>query len=201
MKVRTLKQAQAEAVRLFGKNGGAGDRGAKHSGVWETSRGNKMHMHRYSVGAGFFGIAFEVKGEGDSWDEAFANAALHELRFKADIARDQGQRRSRDFVCQENEGRCRRKQLLDRAVEKAWEAQQKAEKRWGSGSNAEYKAYRAAQKAGEEAQVLRGALCPLHDGHDAFDAVLEPATKALWAALEELGWREYERREAQGVRS
>jgi hypothetical protein len=35
----------------------------------------RMHAHRCEVGAVFMGIAFEIKGGGDTWEEAFTAAA------------------------------------------------------------------------------------------------------------------------------
>lgn len=34
----------------------------------------KIHGHRYSVGKIMMGMFFEVRGDGDSWDDAFAEA-------------------------------------------------------------------------------------------------------------------------------
>lgn len=59
MKIRTMKQAQDEARRRWGSN--AAVQMDKH---WVLS---------CSVGLVWVGMAMEVKGQGKTWDEAFAN--------------------------------------------------------------------------------------------------------------------------------
>jgi hypothetical protein len=59
MKIRTMKQALAEARKQWGS----------HAAV----QVRKKLALPYSVGLIWMGMAFEVKGQGKSWDEAFAN--------------------------------------------------------------------------------------------------------------------------------
>lgn len=79
----TDKQALKEARVLWGSSGAISkskcisreeylrlNPGSKMIGYWEKFFG-KM---RYTVGALLFGIAFEIKGDGLSWEEAFEEA-------------------------------------------------------------------------------------------------------------------------------
>lgn len=105
MKIRTTKQALAEAARRWGKRAIVEDQGPKFASTPEARAvAHAAHLQlrdkltaevgprekwtkeqrsqvsdlmwasmrlRYKVGAVMMGMFFEVKGEGDSWDEAF----------------------------------------------------------------------------------------------------------------------------------
>jgi hypothetical protein len=58
MKIQTMKQALAEARRRWGSNAAV--------------QMDKRLALPYSVGLVWVGMAMEVKGQGRTWDEAFA---------------------------------------------------------------------------------------------------------------------------------
>ena len=68
----TEKQAQAEALKLWGEGGAIRFR----PGPTSKDRSGRGRLARYccTVGNGGLGKACSVKGQGDSWVEAFADA-------------------------------------------------------------------------------------------------------------------------------
>ena len=77
--IRTKKQALQEAQRRWGRHAAVRDRGPKFPcrvPLYDTQRRIKGHreVRRYSVGRVEHGMFFGVRGEGNSWQEAFANA-------------------------------------------------------------------------------------------------------------------------------
>lgn len=62
----TTKQAQAEAVRRWGKNGAVQ--------FYNVKTATRHMLPRRYVGRVVLGMMFEVRGQGETWEEAFAAA-------------------------------------------------------------------------------------------------------------------------------
>ena len=77
----TTKQALKKAVGIWGKTAMVED----HKKPTTTKRKDGRTVvlaERYRVGKVMFGMFFEVKGDGDTWEAAFASAERREERWK-----------------------------------------------------------------------------------------------------------------------
>jgi hypothetical protein len=72
MKAMSDKEALAEAVRRWGSTGAIR---LRPDGVSKSKNGRgRLARYRCTVGNGHLGKACSIEGQGDTWEEAFADA-------------------------------------------------------------------------------------------------------------------------------